>query len=78
MVAGEYGGFTKVLFSELDPFIFYASSSLGNVNVLDVRNGEILRVYKGHAASINDFIEVKEHKVVVTAGDDFVCNVYDL
>lgn len=39
MVAGEYGGFTKVLFSELDPFIFYAASSLGNINVLDVRNG---------------------------------------
>jgi hypothetical protein len=46
--------------------------------MLDVRSGNILRTYKGHAASINDFIEVKEHKMLVTAGDDFVCNVYDL
>jgi WD40 repeat protein len=46
--------------------------------VIDIRNGNILRTYKGHQAPINDFIEVKEHKILVTAGDDFVCNVYDL
>lgn len=37
-----------------------------------------MRTYRGHAAPINDFIEVVQHKVIVTAGDDFVCNVYDL
>lgn len=29
-------------------------------------------------APINDFIEVIQHKILVTAGDDFSCNVYDL
>ena len=37
-----------------------------------------MRTYKGHMAPINDFIEVPQHKIVVTAGDDFLCNVYDL
>ena len=43
-----------------------------------MRSGEILRTYHGHTGSINDFIEVAEHKILVTAGDDFNCNVYDL
>ena len=46
--------------------------------MLDVRNGSIMRTYYGHAAQINTMIEVKEHRLLVTAGDDFVCNVYDL
>lgn len=58
--------------------MFYASSTTGNVVIIDVRNGMLLRVYSGHAAPINDFIEVIQHKVLITAGDDFVCNVYDL
>lgn len=46
--------------------------------MIDVRSGALLRTYRGHAASINDFIEVKQHNLVITAGDDFVCNVFDL
>ena len=46
--------------------------------VIDVRSGNILKTYKGHAAPINDFIEVPHHKIAVTAGDDFICNVYNL
>jgi hypothetical protein len=46
--------------------------------VIDVRSGTVIRTYKGHQAPINDFIEVIQHKILVTAGDDFVCNVYDL
>jgi hypothetical protein len=38
--------------------MFYASSTTGNVVIIDVRNGMLLRVYSGHAAPINDFIEV--------------------
>lgn len=76
--AAAGGGFTKVQFSELDPFIVYASSTTGNVTMLDVRNGNLLRTYEGHAAPINDFVEVIQHKIIVTAGDDFNCNVYDL
>ena len=78
MTAAEYGGFSKVQFSELDPHLFYASSTLGSICALDVRSGAIARTYKGHAAPINDFLEVIQHKILVTAGDDFVCNVYDL
>mmetsp|Transcript_2705 Transcript_2705/g.4593 ORF Transcript_2705/g.4593 Transcript_2705/m.4593 type:complete len:114 (+) Transcript_2705:1172-1513(+) len=74
----DYGGFSKLLFSELDPNIFYASSTLGNVLMVDVRNAQILRTYHGHAAPINDMIEAPQHKILITAGDDFVCNVYDL
>lgn len=76
--AQEAGGFTKLKFSEIDPCMLYCSSTLGDLIILDVRNGDILRKYKGHAAPINDFLEVPEHKLLVTAGDDFNCNVYDL
>jgi WD40 repeat protein len=58
--------------------MFYASSTTGDIMIFDVRNGNKIRTYRGHAAPINDFIEVVQHKVIVTAGDDFVCNVYDL
>jgi len=58
--------------------MFYASSTLGDVIIIDVRNGDLVRIYKGHAAPINDFIEVIQHKLLITAGDDFNCNVYDL
>ena len=58
--------------------MLYAACTIGNVVVIDVRSGEMLRTYKGHAAPINDFLEVPEHKVLVTAGDDFNCNIYDL
>ena len=58
--------------------MFYLSSTLGDIIIIDVRSGNRLRTYKGHAAPINDFIEVVEHKLMVTAGDDFTCNVYDL
>ena len=76
--AADYGVFSKVLFSEIDPFFFFASSTLGFVQMIDARNGTIMRTYRGHAAQVNDFVEVKEHNLLVTAGDDFVCNIYDL
>ena len=78
VTAAEHGGFTKIVFSKLDTFNFFASSTLGNIVVIDIRNGNLIRVYKGHQVPINYFIEVKEHKLLVSAGDDFVCNVYDL
>jgi len=76
--AAEYGGFSKIQFSTLDAHIFYAASTVGHMLVIDVRSGALLRTYKGHAAPINDFLEVPEHKKIVTAGDDFLCNIYDL
>ena len=76
--AAEYGGFSKIEFSTLDVHMFYAASTLGHLVVIDVRSGALLRTYKGHAAPINGFLEVPEHKVAVTVGDDFLCNIYDL
>jgi WD40 repeat protein len=76
--AAETGGFTKVQFSTLDTSMVYAASTLGDVIIIDSRNGNLVRRYKGHAAPINDFFEDIHNKWVITAGDDFVCNVYDL
>jgi WD40 repeat protein len=56
--AAEYGGFTKLIFSQLDESVLFASSSLGNVVVIDIRNASILKTYHGHAAPINDMVEV--------------------
>lgn len=78
ITAAEYGGFSKVQFSVIDPHHFYASSTMGNILIIDVRNATILKTYMGHAAAINDFLEVVEHNILITAGDDFLCNVYDL
>ena len=38
--------------------MFYASSTTGDITIIDVRNGAKMRTYRGHAAPINDFIEV--------------------
>lgn len=78
ITANEYGGYTKVQFSQLNPNILYAASTLGEFNLIDVRDGKLVKVYKGHAAPINDFVEVKEHNLIVTAGDDRCCLVFDL
>lgn len=58
--------------------MFYASSTLGSIIIVDVRSGIICRTYEGHRATLNDFVECVEQKTLITAGDDFVCNVYDL
>lgn len=55
---GEYGGFTKLMFSMVKPHILMASSTLGDFFLLDSRDGSILKQLKGHAAPINDFQEV--------------------
>ena len=67
---GEYGGFTKLLFSQVRQHILLAASTLGEFFLIDVRDGAILKNFKGHAAPINDFIEVKQLELVVTGGDD--------
>lgn len=76
--AADHGGFSMVQFSKLDQNMCYASSTLGNIVIIDVRGGAIVRIYRGHAAPINDFFEDTANKRLVTAGDDFVCNIYDL
>lgn len=45
--------------------------------MLDVRDGTTIRNFKGHAAPINDFIEVRFLELIVTGGDDNQCLVFD-
>lgn len=66
----EYGGFSKLKFSEVYPHVIYAGSTLGDMYMIDMRDGKIVKTFKGHAAAINDFIEIKENKLLATAGDD--------
>ena len=44
--------------------------------MVDVRSGEIVKKLKGHYGSINDFVEMGE--VVITAGDDRQCLIFDI
>lgn len=74
----EYGAYTKVEFSNTHPHLLYAASTLGDFNVIDVRNGSVVKVFKGHQGAINDFKEIKERNIIVTAGDDRQCLVFDL
>jgi WD40 repeat protein len=75
---GEYGGFTKLLFSSVKPHILLASSTLGDFFLLDVRDGRAVKQLKGHAAPINDFIEIPQYELVVTGGDDNCCLVFSI
>ena len=74
----EYGGYTKIQFSVLHPHLLYAAGTFGDFNVIDVRNGQLVRTFKGHAAAINDFTEVSPLEIIVTAGDDRQCLVFDI
>lgn len=56
--------------------MLYAGSTLGDFFVIDVRTGEVVRTYKGHAAPINNFVEARQREWVITAGDDNQCNVF--
>ena len=87
VVPSEYGGFTKVMFSTIklrvrqegeQSILLYAASTLGDFYLIDVRSGEVIKTYKGHAAPINEFIEVRQRKWIVTAGDDNQCNIFQL
>jgi len=50
-----------------------AASTVGDVILIDPRNGSILKTMKGHVASINDIKELsigEGSNLIVTAGDD--------
>jgi WD40 repeat protein len=55
-----------------------AASTLGELYCIDVRNGETVRTYKGNTGPINDFVEVSPLEIVVTAGEDRECRIFDL
>ena len=63
--------------------VLIAASTLGDVSLIDPRNGAVLKTIKGHCASINDIKEVvgcledENQVMLVTAGDDNQCLVFD-
>lgn len=70
---GQYGGFTKLLFSTLNTNCLIAASTLGDISLVDPRDGSVQKTIKGHIASINDIQEFKLEDgshMLVTAGDD--------
>ena len=56
--------------------MLYAASTLGDFFIIDVRSGEVVHTYKGHAAPINWFSEAKQREWIITAGDDNQCKVF--
>jgi WD40 repeat protein len=60
VVPSEYGGYTKIQFSHFDTNILYTASTLGDFSLIDVRDSKIVKTFKGNAAAINDFVEVRE------------------
>jgi len=54
---GQFGGFTKLFWSKFYLNCLVAASTLGDVNVIDPRSGQILKTIKGHVAAINDITE---------------------
>jgi WD40 repeat protein len=45
---------------------------------IDVRDGKVVRTFRGNTGPINDFVEVKPLEIVVTAGEDRECRVFDM
>lgn len=74
----EYGGYSKLVFSQNNPFILYAASTLGDLHAIDVRDHKVVRTFRGNTGAINEFVEVKDLEIVVTAGDDRECRVFNM
>jgi len=52
---------------------------MGDVSLIDPRDGTIVKTIKGHIASVNDIKEVKQKDgtlLLATAGDDNQCLVF--
>ena len=69
---------TRLLFSELDKNILYVGTTLGGLFSFDVRNGLLLKQYRGHYESIMELRENVKQNVLVTAGDDKRCLVFKI
>jgi WD40 repeat protein len=79
VTVGEFGGFTKLIFSQYNNNCLIAASTLGDISLIDPRDGSITKTIKGHVASVNDIKEVKLHDgtlMLATAGDDHQCLVF--
>lgn len=49
------------MFSEINTHLLYGASTIGDIRVIDVRDGKVVQTFNGHASPINDMKEVKEH-----------------
>ena len=54
---GDFGGFTRLFWSKFDTNCLVAASTLGDVSIVDPRNGAVVKTLKGHVASVNDIKE---------------------
>lgn len=80
VTVGQYGGFSKLFWSAYFPNTLVCASTLGDVSIIDPRNGSIIKTIKGHVAAINDIKEfqtLEGQKLMVTAGDDNQCLIFD-
>ena len=80
VTVGQFGGFTKLFWSTYFQNCLVAASTLGDVVIIDPRSGEVVKTIKGHIASVNDVKEFQTadgKKMLVTAGDDNQCLVFD-
>ena len=59
MTIGEFGGFTRLMFSTMSEDRLIASSTMGDISVIDPRNGEIVKTIKGHTEPVNDIKEIQ-------------------
>jgi len=55
----EYGGYSKVMFSQTYQHVLLAASTMGDLHAIDVRDGKVVHSFRGNTGPINDFIEVK-------------------
>ena len=58
--------------------ILYACSVDGTVAMVDYRSGSIVKRLSGHTSGIMDFDFDEEENILVTAGDDAVCLIFDI
>ena len=72
------GGVSWLRFSEIEREHLFIGSTAGTVYRMDVRNSEIVKQYQGHSDAVMAFAESRAHNVLVSAGDDKQCLVFDL
>jgi WD40 repeat protein len=75
---GSHSGTTKLKFSEVDPNLVWAASTLGELRLLDVRASSVVKTFLGHIDPITDFVEVPERNLIVTASEDKKCFIFDI
>ena len=73
---GQYGGITRLFFSQNDANRLIAATTTGDLHLIDIRNGHIQISLKGHIEPINEAIELPGKNFIATAGDDNLCRLF--